>query len=150
MAEAAWIFSGRASCPSDTNCRTAPRLSQSPDPLPIDKVAVLKVNFSGSEAGTLLADVFSEVDKATREFGDGEWRLFDAVASSPNSVEVALITRKVFGGEFQRNSEIHEVFRKLRNASLIRPDEGSTWRPENYAGLPTLGRLVPSNPVHLR
>jgi hypothetical protein len=109
------------------------------------KVAGVEVKFSGSEAGTLLADVLSEVDKATRDFGDAEWRLFDAIATSPKSVTVALITQKVFGKEFRRNSDNHEIFRKLRNASLIRPDEGSTWQPEKHAGLTTLGRLVEKN-----
>lgn len=109
------------------------------------KVAGVEVQFSGSEAGDLLAGVLSEVDKAALDFDEPDWRLFNAIASSPKSVEVAQVTRSVFGCDFQRNSEIHEIFRKLRNASLIRPDEGSTWTPVKHAGLTTLGRLVHKN-----
>jgi hypothetical protein len=109
------------------------------------KVAGFEVKFSGSEAGSLLADVLSEVDKATRDFGEDEWHLFEAIAKNPNSIEVGLATRTVFGSEFRRESMPHEAFRKLRNASLIRPDRGGKWSSEKHARLTTLGRLVAKN-----
>jgi hypothetical protein len=105
----------------------------------IDKV---EVKFGGSEAGTLLEDVLVEVDKATRDFGTDGWRLFDAIARREKSVEVAVVTREVFEVEFTRDSKVHEVFWKVRNASLIRPDEGGQWRPDKHAVATTLGRFI--------